>query len=1061
VEFRILGPLEVIVDGQPLALGGSKPRALLAILLLHANRVVPSDQLIEELWDGHPPERALGTLQTYVSHLRDVLEPGRPRGAAPEVLVTRAPGYLLQITPDQLDAARFERLLKEGTAALQAGEPDLAAARLRAGLQLWRGSVLAEFGGAAFARAEIIRLEELYLAAVETRVEADLALGRHVELVGELEALTGKYPLQERLCAQLMLALYRCGRQADALRAYRDTRKLFADEFGIEPNASLRRLEQDILLQAPELDWTPREPVSHGPHAKPILADLSQLPPDLVDFTGRALESGQIRDLLAYGVAPQATAVTTLVIAGKGGVGKTALAVHVAHQVRQHFPDGQLYMTLQGGAQPLEPAAVLAEFLRNLGVPPTAIPDGLKDRARLYRSRLAGKRILVVLNDAADEAQVRPLLPGDAGCAVLVTSRRRLAGLAGAITVELDVMEPGEAIELLGKVAGSERVAAEPDAAAELVHLCGYLPLAVRIAGARLAARPHLQLATYAVRLRDERRRLEELRVGDLGVRASFALSYLTLNGDEQRAFRLLGMLDGPDFAAWVAAALLDCALYEAEDLVERLVDAQLLEAGGEDATGLTRYRFRDLLRVFARECLREEEPASVHQAALERALTTYLKLAEWAGYRLGREDQWVSRDAARQHDPADDSGLAALVERDPLAWFRIEQDSLIAAVGQAYNAGLWKLTWELTDSLYVFFNSCGQLNALEHAHALALDATRKAANRQAEAYTLRAIAHVYLWRGQVEASMGYVERCQELFAVLGDQLGTAYALLDIGITHRYRGRLDDALASLERCLPLFHKLGNQLGEAATLRNIGIIHRDRGHPDTAMACLTQALKVFQSCDAHLSVALTLRHLGVTHRRCSRYDDAIACTQESLVILRRLGNRPGEATALCNLAQVYRRLGRFDDALDCLNASLGICRELGDRRAEAFALRTLGGISGDQGRLDEARDYYDRCLPVFREFDDRLREAEILHELGKLAGALGHGDDAMDYFGQSLGICREFGLPLKEARTLASIGTLLASRGDRAAAETAWRQALTIFRRLDAPEADQVQMLLRP
>lgn len=689
MEFRILGPLEVVVDDRPLALGGSKQRTVLAALLLHANRVVSSDRLIEELWNSRPPQRALNTLQSYVSHLRGVLEPKRAPRASPEMLVTRAPGYLLRVTPDQVDAARFERLFEEGSAALEADDPGVAATKLRAGLALWRGQALAEFTDAVFARGEIARLEELRLVGVETRVAADLALGRHAELVGELEALIGEHPLRERLRGQLMLALYRSGRQADALRVYRDARALLADDLGIEPSADLQRLQEAILLQKPELDWAPLEPARDptiagrvppieaqpGGHAgtsdqrtvlvgrdaerdqlrQPTLLtaegrrrgkvpgagalsgerdDLSQLPPDLVDFTGREAQSAQVRDLLEW----QPTAVVISAIAGKGGVGKTTLAIHVAYQVRHRFPDGQLYVNLRGAeAQALEPADVLAEFLRSLGVQPTAIPDGLAERAGLYRARLSDRRILVVLDNAADEAQVRPLLPGSPGCAVLVTSRRRLAGLEGAATVDLDVMEPDQAIELLGKVAGSERVAAEPEAASMLAHLCGYLPLAVRIAGARLAARRHRRLAGYATRLQDERRRLGELRAGDLEVRASFALSYQALSKDEQQMFRLLGLLNGPDFAAWVAAALLDCALEVAEDLVERLVDAQLLEAGGEDATGLIRYRFHDLLRVFARERLREEEPPTIQQGALERVLTTYLVLAERAGARLER----------------------------------------------------------------------------------------------------------------------------------------------------------------------------------------------------------------------------------------------------------------------------------------------------------------------------------------------------------------------------------------------------------------------------------------
>jgi DNA-binding SARP family transcriptional activator/DNA-binding PadR family transcriptional regulator len=1078
LEVRILGPLEVVATGSLRPLGGFRQRATLALLLLHAGHVVSSDRLVKELWNDRPTKAAFRTLQSYVSHLRGALEPERPRGAAPEVLLTRASGYLLQIMPDQLDANRFERLFKEGSAALEAGNPGLAAAKLGESLSLWRGPALAEFADMAFAQGEIARLGGLYLVAVETRVEADLALGRHAELVGELEALIKEHPLRERLRAQLMLALYRSGQQAKALRVYRDTRALLVDELGIEPDAVLQRLEKAILLHKPELDWPPPEPGEHFmtigrvPSAESVpasqrvqqfeaeQADPFQLPPGLVDFTGREAEVEHVRGLLERDVDQQPAAVVISTITGKAGVGKTALAIHVAHQVRQRFLDGQLYVNLRGiSAQPLQPTDVLAEFLRSLGVPPTAIPDRLEDRAGLYRARLSSRQVLVVLDNAADEAQVRPLLPGSADCAVLVTSRRRLAGLEGATTVDLDVMDPDQAIELLTKITGPARVDAEAEAAAELARLCGYLPLAVRIAGARLAAKSHWRLAGYAARLQDEHQRLEELRAGDLEVRASFMLSYQALSQDEQQAFRLLGLLDAPDFAAWVVAALLDCALPTAENLVERLVDAQLIEAAPEDPTGRHRYRFHDLLRVFARERLRAEEPETVQQAALERVLATYLGLAQQARARFGRDDHRIGPDTQEHSRPVDDPGLVAAIERDPLAWFKAEQENLIAGVGQAHEAGLWELTWELTGSLSVFLESRAQWNTWEHANELALDATRKATNRRAEAYTLRSIATIYRfyrYQGRGEESLAYFERCLALFAELRDQRGTAYVLLGRGATYRSNGGYDDALVDFDRCLPLFAELEDEFGEAATLREIGVISHSRGRFDDATACLTQALTVFQRCGARLPAALTLGHLGLIHRDCGRFDEAVAATEESLTVLRELGNRLGEARALRSLGEMYRRLGRVNDALDSLDHCLSMFREMGDRSGEAWTLRSLGDLYRDQGRLDEALACFDRCLPVFRELGARTGEADALHSLGKLFHALGRDDDAMGCFDQSLVVFRQLGLPLKEARVLTSIGILLAARGDQAAAQEAWRQAWPIFRDLGVPEADQIQ-----
>lgn len=377
-----------------------------------------------------------------------------------------------------------------------------------------------------------------------------------------------------------------------------------------------------------------------APDRSPMVSPLmppSLLPPDISDFVGRQDALRQIRGLIEGGQDRSGTAVTISSIAGKAGVGKTALAVRVAHQLMPHFPDGQLYVNLRGAeARPVPPDTVLERFLRVLGVDRSAIPEDLEQRVMLYRARLAGKRVLVLLDNAASAAQVRPLLPGAASCAVLVTSRIRLPELEGAHPVLLDVLDQPQAVELLGNIAGPARVLAETGPADEIVTLCGRLPLAVRIAGARLALKAHWRLSRLADRLRDERQRLNELRTGDLEVRASFALSYDGQPAPERRAFRLLGVLDLPEFAAWVAAALLDRPVEQAADLLERLVDAQLLEPAGEDPSGEIRYRFHDLLRVFARERLRDEEPPESRQAALNRALRAYLVLTERAGMMLG-----------------------------------------------------------------------------------------------------------------------------------------------------------------------------------------------------------------------------------------------------------------------------------------------------------------------------------------------------------------------------------------------------------------------------------------
>ncbi len=606
LEIRILGPPEVLARGRPLRLGGSKQRTLLAVLALHANRVLPADDLIDALWDGAPPATAPSQLQAQVSALRAVLA----GGGASRSLLTQPPGYMLRVEPGQLDLDSFERTCDTARHALADGRAAEAAVLFGAALARWRGPALGRLE-ARYVRAETARLEELRMAAIEGRIEAQLAAGRHADVVAELLGLVGAHPLRERLRALLMVALYRAGRQAQALDVYREGRRQLVHELGLEPGVELRGVEQAILTS---------DPVLAAPAPPPVARRPSQLPADIADFTGREAEVASICATLA---APErgAGAVSIAAITGQAGVGKSALAVHVGHELREEFRDGQLYANLRGAAdEALDPSALLARFLRALGVQDESIPRSADERADLYRSVLASRRVLVVLDDAAAEWQVGPLLPGSAGCAVLVTSRTRLVGLEGARIVELDVLSAEHAVELLCRQAGRRRVESERGSAEAIVRACGCLPLAIRVAGARLAARAHWPLARLAARLADGRRRLDELTAGHLQVRASFALSYDRLEEDHRRVFRRLALFNSPVFTARAAAALLDVPLGRAEDAIETLVDAHLLTVAGPIVGGATRYRFHDLLRDFARERAVAEDGHRELSSGLARA---------------------------------------------------------------------------------------------------------------------------------------------------------------------------------------------------------------------------------------------------------------------------------------------------------------------------------------------------------------------------------------------------------------------------------------------------------
>ncbi len=527
-----------------------------------------------------------------------------------------------------------------------------------------------------------------------------------------------------------------------------------------------------------------------------------QLPPDVADFVGRAELVAELRGWLARwpdGLAGNAegTAVAVSAVSGKAGVGKSALAVHVAHQLAADFRDGQLYASLRGagaaGVTPLEPAEILGRFLRAVGVDGGAVPAGVEERAALYRSRLAGRRVLVVLDDAAGEAQVRPLLPGSPGCAVLVTSRARLAGLAGARLVHLDVLDAGQAVELLARIAGPGRVAAEPEAAAAIAAACGGLPLAVRIAGARLAARPHWSLGRMADLLADECGRLDALAHGDLEVRASLSLSYRGLAEGQRRLFRRLGLLGAPDVASWVAGALLDRPAPEAEALLEELVDAQLVDVAIWDVTGRPRYRLHDLVRLFARECVHAEEPVEQRQAALERALGGWLALAEKAGQRLPVGSLVGDGSATAGWRP--EQALADELLSDPLAWMEAEQAALLSAIGQASTSDpaaapagaadrLAELAWRLAGAVTGFFWLRGCRDDYRGACDLALVGARRAGVRRGEAWMLAALAWVAVDQMRFGEAMALAEQAQVIHREVGDRRGEAYALLKVVHIH-------------------------------------------------------------------------------------------------------------------------------------------------------------------------------------------------------------------------------------------------------------------------------------
>ncbi|MEN3360440.1 MAG: hypothetical protein V7637_4422, partial [Mycobacteriales bacterium] len=592
-QYAVLGPLRVGGGGGPFVLSG-KQQAVLGTLLLDANATVQVDRLVSAVWDTPPPS-ATANVQTYVSGLRRMLDQAVPAGG--DRLRTEAHGYRIEAGPGELDLLNFDLLDVQGRLALDQGRLTEAAATLERAVGLWRGDPLERVPLSADAQAALAALRERRSATRSAWIDARLALGHHDILVGELRRLVQSDPLCERAWAQLMLALYRSGRRTDALEAYSRARAHLVGELGVEPTGQLRSLHIALLANDPALDLPlPRQPPAGrpvgvaGPGPAPIGC---QLPPDLADFVGRAGTVAELAGTLRGPPGGDLVAPRVVAIFGRAGVGKSALACRLAHLVRPAFPDGQLYVELPPDGQAGDALGVV---LLTLGVAPTAIPASMAGRGAVYRALLADRRVLILVDGATTESQVTPLLPGTGRCALVVTSRRRLTGLTLTRRVDLDPLDEAAAVELLGRVAGRRRVTADPEAARCIAAGCGRLPLALRIAGARLAARPDWPLRDLAGRLGDPGCRLGELAFGELAVRPGLAACVDALPAPARRALCRLSLLDAPAVGRWAVAALLDRPEAAADRVVEALVVASLLVPAGTDLVGLPRYRLPDLI---------------------------------------------------------------------------------------------------------------------------------------------------------------------------------------------------------------------------------------------------------------------------------------------------------------------------------------------------------------------------------------------------------------------------------------------------------------------------------
>ncbi|GAA3819928.1 BTAD domain-containing putative transcriptional regulator [Sphaerisporangium flaviroseum] len=974
MEFRILGPLEVIADAERLDVGGARQRITLAILMLDANRLVTVDRLAEAIYGEQLPPTARAQVQICISSLRRLFA----AHGAPDTIATHSRGYILRVGDGQLDAQRFEALTAEARRARNAGNLEEAVTKYRTALKMWRGDEALQGIESRPVQASASRLTEERITTNEDCINLELELGRHQELVGELTSLIEEYPLRERLRGQLMLALYRSGRRAEALQVYRLARETMIEELGIEPNEQLQRLEHAILTADESLEppvQATKVPVEPPPAAAPPPVPFL-LPSAIADFTGRTKQVDAIeRELALASEDPTRFAVPIVIVAGKGGIGKTTVAVHTAHMVAERFPDGQLFADLHGGAsRQVSPMHVLERFLRALGVPGNAMPEGLEERAEMYRALLADRRTLVVLDDAATESQVLPLLPGTRMSAVLITSRSRLAGLAGAIHVDMDVFDSDQSMELLSRIAGTVRVRSEVSAAKELAELCGQLPLALRIAGARLSARPHWSIEQLVSRLEDETRRLDELNHGDMGIRASISLTYESVGEEARRLFRRLAILDTGHFSVWMGAALLDRPFAEAADLFDELADAQLIEtAGGYGLHSL--YNFHDLIRVFSRERLAAEETPAERKVALERVLGALLFLTEAAHRReYGGEYIQIHSDAPRWPLP---ERLVASLVAEPLPWYERERPLLVSGIRQAAQAGFVDLSWDLAISAVTLFESRVYLDDWRETHETALAAVRQASNVRGEAAMLYSRGVLHITEKRFPEARQDFEEATRLFTGIGDDQGTALVLRNIAFLDRMSGDVDQATAHYERALAMFERMGDQVASAYVLHNLAQLRLDAGDPEAASALLS---------------------------------DALALSRDG-------GSRRVETQVLHRMGDTYLAWNEPDLAADIFDTALGMVRDIGDPVGEAYILTGLGIARLRQGQTARAENALRDAVRLARTTGDRLPEARSLLGLGELALACEDAGHAVMHFEQALSLFRSIRTPMYEARTL--------------------------------------------
>ncbi|MEU5256820.1 AfsR/SARP family transcriptional regulator [Streptomyces longwoodensis] len=915
VRFRLLGAVEATVGGRAVPLGHARQRCVLAVLLIRIGRPCTAADLVDRVWGEAPPQRARDTLYGYLSRLRRVLA----RSGRQQIITRGAEGYTLQGEESDVDLYVFRQLVER---ARHTDDPDRATVLFDEAFRLWRGEPFGAFETPWLDGLRVTLRQERFAAELD-HYDVGLRLGRHRELLSPLRTQARHHPLDERLAGQLMLALHRCGRSSEALDHYQAVRVRLAEELGLDPGAQLRTLHERVLAADPALEATPpRLSLSSSPAPPQVPC---QLPAPVGAVIGRATEFATLDQLLDTATAVP-SAATVVSITGSAGIGKTTLALSWSHRVREHFPDGQLYADLRGfdpGGVPMPQHQLVHSLLEGLGVASTALPVTADARLGLYRTLIAGRRLLIVFDNARDADQVRPLLPATPGCFAIVTSRRQLPGLLTTGHVRhltLGLLPDREAHALLAGTVGSRRLAAEPEAAAALVRLCARLPLALSIAAARAATAEHLPLAALADELRDEEHRLAALSTGDshlTDLASVFHWSYRALSPSAARMFRLLGLHPGPHTDADAASASSRLSPSRTRAALAELTHANLLHQHAP-----TRYAFHDLLRVYAAERALAEEPREQRDAAVHHLLDHYLHTAYEADRLLDPHRDPIDQ-GDRRHAPGQ------LVDHDgALAWFASHRLVLLNAVRDAaargYHGYAWKLAWTLT----TYLQRTGHRDDWMDIARLAVEAAHHDDTPAGRAHSHHGLALALAWAGRSGEARTHLDLALDAYAALEDHTGLAHTHRTIAFVLQREGHHEQALHHAERTLAHYRTAGHTAGEASACNAIGWYRAQLGDLTAALGDCERALELFEQVGNRTGIAYTWDSLGFIQQGLGRSDEAVRCYERALSHFRDLGDVSSEAETLTGLARAQHTLGHSNAAVLACREALALTRRHG-------------------------------------------------------------------------------------------------------------------------------------